>query len=233
MPSGAGGTVTLPTTPPNIVVGNITFNTNYTLANSSAVLTLTNSPTLTAAAGTSNNILPVITGTGFTKEGAGVLVLNPSFNNTYAGATVINNGILQVGGNDTRTYINGDLVVNPAGTFRFTSGGAGAGPILTTATLLVNGGSVAGNVSGKYLNINRLILDNNGSIVMSPSAAGNFYFNPTNVDARSGNIFPNKYRAIAINLAKSTAGAVIISNVPNTSVLRRLCRHHECRHACF
>ena len=118
---------------------------------------------------------------------------------------------LQGGGNDSRVYVNGDLVVNPAGTFRFTSGGASGGPILTTATLLVNGGTVAGNVSGKYLNINRLILDNNGAIVMVPVAAGSFYFNATNIDARSGTIYANQYRSINNNLFKSTAGSVILT----------------------
>ena len=217
VPGGAGGTVTLPANPPNIVVGNITFNTNYTLANSSAVLTLTNSPTLTAAAGTSNNIIPVLTGTSFTKDGPGILVLNPSFNNTYSGPTVVNNGVLQVGGNDSRVYVNGDLVVNPAGIFRLTSGGSAGGVIPLTATLVVNGGNVLGNVSGKYLYFNKLVLDNNGSITVPNPPPGNFYFNPTNVDARSGTIYANLYRSITNNLFKSTAGTVIVSNRPNTS----------------
>jgi autotransporter-associated beta strand protein len=214
---GAGGTVTLPTTSPNIVVGNITFNTNYTLANSSGTLTLTNYPTITTATGTSNIIGSFVSGTSFTKEGAGVLVLNPGGNNTYTGQTIINNGILQCGGNDARIYINGDLQVNPAGTFRFTSGGAAGGVILPSATLVVNGGTVAANVSGKYLPFAKLVLDNNGAIIMAPTAAGNCYFDPTNIDARSGYIYPNLYRAIIMTLVKATAGTMIISNRPNTA----------------
>jgi autotransporter-associated beta strand protein len=217
VPGGAGGTVNLPTASPNIVVANITFNTNYTLANSSGYLQLTNSPVLTAAAGTSNTILPVVTGSGFTKDGAGVIVLNPSFNNTYSGPTIINNGILQVGGNDSRVYVNGDLVINSGGVFRLTSGGSAGGVVPLTATIVVNGGNLLGNASGKYLYFNKLVLDNNGSVTVPDPPLGNFYFNPTNIDARSGRIYANLYRAITNNLFKSTAGTVIVSNRPNSS----------------
>ncbi len=215
--NGPGGTVSLPTGSPSIVVANITFNTNYNVGNSSGVLVLTNSPTLSTAASTSNNISPVITGTGFTKDGPGILVLNPSANNTYSGLTVVNNGILQVGGNDTRTYIGGDLQVNAAGTFRLTSGGSAGGVVPVTSTIIVNGGNVFGNVNGKYLYFNKLVLDNNGSITMPNPPPGSFYFNPTNTDARSGFIYANLYRSITNNLFKSTAGTVIVSNRPNTS----------------
>ncbi len=215
--NGAGGTVTLPTASPAIMVANITFNTNYTLGNSSGFLSFTNSPTITAAAGTSNNIIPVVTGSGFTKDGGGIVVLNPSFNNTYSGATVINNGVIQVGGNDNRIYIGGDLQVNAAGTFRLTSGGSAGGVMPVTASMIVNGGNVLGNVNGKYLYFNKLVLDNNGSITVPNPPLGNFYFNPTNTDARSGFIYANLYRSITNNLFKSTAGTVIISNRPNTA----------------
>jgi autotransporter-associated beta strand protein len=217
VPNGAGGTVNLPAASPAIVVANITFfNTNYTLGTATGSLALTNSPTITAAAGSSNIIIPVITGSGFTKDGPGVVVLNPSANNTYSGLATINNGVLQVGGNDSRIYINGDLVVNPLGTFRFTSGAVG-GTIPLTATVVVNGGNIFGNVSGKFFNFTKLVLDNNGSITMPNPPAGNFYFNPANTDARSGVIYANLYRSITNYLFKSTAGTVIISNRPNTS----------------
>src|SRR5580765_1867316 len=135
VPNAAGGTVNLPATSPAIVVANITFNTNYTLGNSSGFLALTNSPTITAAAGTTNTIIPVVTGSGFTKDGPGTVVLNPSANNTYSGLTTVNNGVLQVGGNDSRIYVNGDLLVNPLGSFKFTSGGAAGGTIPLTSTV--------------------------------------------------------------------------------------------------
>src|SRR5881394_3198061 len=107
-PGGSNGAVTLPTGLPGIVVGNITFNTNYALVNSAAVLVLTNNTTITAAAGTSNNITPILAGSGFTKEGAGLLALTPSANNTNVGRVTVNNGTLQSGGSSTIVYVNGD-----------------------------------------------------------------------------------------------------------------------------
>ena len=209
---GQGGTVSVAA---GITVANITINTNYIFSGNS--LTLVGSPILTAGTSSSNTIGSLLAGTGFTKEGAGVLVLNPSSPNTYIGLTIINNGILQCGGNDSRIYVNGDLQVNPAGTFRFTSGGSTAGVMPPSSTLIVNGGTVLANVSGKYLPITKLVLDNNGAILMAPTAAGNFYCNPTNIDARSGYIYANLYRGLAMNTFKSTAGTVIVSNRPNTS----------------
>jgi autotransporter-associated beta strand protein len=159
---------------------------------------------------------------GFTKDGPGTVVLNPSANNTYSGLTTVNNGVLQVGGNDSRIYVNGDLLVNPPGSFKFTSGAVG-GIIPLTATVTVNGGNVFGAVSGKFFNFSTLVLDNNGSITMPNPPAGNFYFNPANTDARSGFIYSNLYRTITNNLSKSTAGTVIISNRPNASATRWDC----------
>ncbi len=214
--SGAAGTVSVGS---GINVANLTFNApvSGTYILSGNTLTLSGNPTITTATGTSNQIGSYLAGTAFTKEGGGILALNPGGNNTYSGTTFVNNGILHVGGNDTRIYVNGDLVVNPAGTFRLTSGGAAGGVIPWTATLIVNGGNVLGNASGKYLYFNKLVLDNNGSISVPNPPPGNFYFNPTNTDARSGTIYANLYRSITNNLFKATAGTVIVSNRPNTA----------------
>lgn len=209
---GAGGAVAIGG---GVVVANLTINTNYTF--NSNPLTLTNNPTVAVNSATAVTFGQTLAGTGFTKEGAGTLILNPSANNTYAGPTIINNGTVQAGGNDTRLYIPGDMVVNSNGTFITTSGGAGLGVIASNATVLLNGGTLLGNVSGKFQFLSKLIVDNNGQVKMHPSAAGNFYFSPTNVDARSGNIFPNRYRSIVTSLYKSTPGSMIISNVANSS----------------
>ena len=116
---GAGGTVNVGA---GIVVANITLNTNYILSGNT--LTLTNSGIITAALGTSNVIGSFFGGNvGWTLEGGGVVNHNISGNDTYTGTAVIDNGTVFVGGNDTRAYFSGDVIVNSNGTLVFSSGG--------------------------------------------------------------------------------------------------------------
>ena len=197
---GAAGTVNLGT---GINTGNLTFNTpgsgSYVISGN--MLTLVGSPVITVNAGGDATIGSYLAGTAFTKEGSGVLTLNPSGSESFTGTTFINNGTVMVGGNDTYVYINGDLQVNPGGVFAYRSGGSG-GPMLPTATLIVNGGTVSNVVSSKNFYINKIILANDGTLDAVPNA----YCNPTNFDARSGRNFFSRYRG-AITLAKSTAGS--------------------------
>ncbi len=210
--NGAAGTITI--TDPSVTVSNITFNPpgsgNYIISNNT--LTLVGNPTITTAAGTSNVIDSVLAGTAFTKEGSGTLSLNPSANNTYTGLTVINNGRVNVAGSDATVYIPGDLQVNPGGLFAYANAGSG-GPILPSATLIVNGGTVDNYVNQKNFYINNVILANNGLL---EDETGNSYLNATNIDARSGNILYSRYRG-GINFVKSTAGTVLAIYRPNSS----------------
>jgi autotransporter-associated beta strand protein len=160
--NGAGGTVTVGA---NFVVSGLTFNTNYTLAQANT-LTLTNGGVITAGALTTNVISPYFGGNvGFTKEGAGWVQLNISGNNTYTGAAIINNGTISVGGNDTRAYFTGDVIVNVNGALRYTSGGAsdGQGVLGGSKVLIVNGGYVYGTSTSKYLQAHKVVVDNGGS----------------------------------------------------------------------
>jgi autotransporter-associated beta strand protein len=212
---GITGVVTLVTAPPGIVVNNIGFNTNYALANSASVLVLTNTPTITTAAGTSNYIASILAGSGYVKEGSGVLMLNPSGNNTNVGRVTVNNGTLQSGNSTTTIYVNGDLQVNPNGVFRYTAAAVGlGGPVAQSNTIILNGGTTTNAISATVFFINKLVLDNNAQI-LDGTAAG--YFTATNIDARSGNIYASRYRGGAINIFKSTASTVIVSNRPNTA----------------
>lgn len=213
--TAAAGGVTI--TNSGITVGSITFNLpgsgNYNISASTNILTLTltGKPVITATAGSSNNITTPLAGVGFTKEGTGTVLINPSANNTFTGLTVINTGTIYTGTSDSTTYISSDLQVNPSGVFNYSS----AQPFPLTATLTVNGGTVV-NLNAKNLYFNKLVLDNGGVL---RDVLGTSYLIPTNVDARSGLIGTGRYRSPAsgsINLVKSSAGTVVVTNRPNT-----------------
>jgi autotransporter-associated beta strand protein len=210
--NGAGGTVTVGA---NFVVSGLTFNTNYTLAQANT-LTLTNGGVITADALTTNVISQYFGGNvGFTKEGAGWVQLNISGNNTYTGAAIINNGTISVGGNDTRAYFTGDVIVNVNGALRYTSGGAsdGQGILGGSKVLIVNGGVVYGTSTSKYLQAHKVVVDNGGSFqTLGAGAVGIGIY--TNMDARSGFIGMSSMRYVPCTLAKSTAGTLIITNKP-------------------
>jgi autotransporter-associated beta strand protein len=179
------------------------------------VLVLTNTPTITTTAGTSNYIASILAGSGYVKEGSGVLMLNPSVNYTNVGRVTVNNGTLQSGNSTTIIYVNGDLQVNPNGVFRYTAAAVGlGGPIAQSNTIVLNGGTTTNAVSATVFFINKLVLDNNAQILDGTGAG---YFTATNIDARSGNIYASRYRGGAINIFKSTASTVIVSNRPNTA----------------
>ncbi len=210
--NGAAGTITI--TDPAVTVSNFTFNApgsgSYNITGSP--LNLAGPSTITVADGVTATNSSQLTGSAFTKEGSGELVLNPSVDNTYTGLTVINNGKVSVAGSDSRVYIPGDLLVNAGGIFAYANAGGG-GPILPSATLIVNGGTVDNYVNQKNFYINNVILANNGLL---EDETGNSYLNVTNFDARSGTVLYNRYRG-AINLVKSTAGTVSTIYRPNSS----------------
>jgi autotransporter-associated beta strand protein len=213
---GSGGTPGIVTnTDATMIVRNITFNTNYTITGNA--LTLTNGSIITVAgsatAATNNAIL---TGTGgFTKEGAGTLVLTETANNTYTGDTIINNGTVQPGGTAGLAYIAGNLVVNPNGTFVANSGLPGQG-VFGPAMAVINGGTVT-NTSGGVFAAGLCVLANSAKITNAGGATSGTYY-PTNTDARSGGIWLTRHGfGVFNNLYKSTAGTLIIGTRPNAS----------------
>jgi autotransporter-associated beta strand protein len=208
---GAGGTVSVAGT---VVVHNLTLNTNYTIT--ANTLTLTNGSVITVGSNTTANLNSMLAGTGgFTKQGAGTLVLNGSVNNTYTGDTIINNGLVQPGTTAGRSYIAGNLVVNPNGTFVATSGNPGQG-VFGGATAVLNGGTVT-NVTGETFGAGLAVLANNCQILNAGGTASATYY-VTNTDARSGVVFLTRHGFGITNiLFKSTAGTVVIGTRPNSS----------------
>ena len=208
---GAGGVVSVGA---GTIVSSITLNTNYSLSVNS--LTLTNTPTITvngAVTIATNNV--VLAGVGYTKTGSGTLQFSGGVNNSYSGQTIINAGALYSSvGNDTAIAIPGDLLINPGAAFVHRDGAVGGGPIIGSATVIVNGGTISNTINPKTISINKLVLDNNGLLVDSTGAG---YFTATNMDLRSGIIRYGRYRNGTMTTFKSTAGMVTITNRPNTA----------------
>ena len=136
-------------------------------------------------------------------------------NDQYTGTAIIDNGLVTVGGNDTRQYFTGDVIVNSNGALRYTSGGAagGQGILGGSKVLIVNGGVVYGTSTSKYLQAHKVVVDNGGSFqTLNAGAVGIGIY--TNMDARSGFIGMSSMRYVQCTLAKSTPGTLIITNKP-------------------
>lgn len=207
---GTGGTVTVGL---GTTVANITLNTNYVLSGNPLILT--NTGIITAALGTSNQINSLFGGSvGWTLEGGGLVNRNLGANDTYTGTVYLNNGTAWVGGNDSRQYFTGDVVVNTNGTLKYTSGGTTGGILGGSKVLILNGGVISSaTTSSKYLNVQRAVLENGGAF-LHPGGSVIFRTTITNVDARSGFLGQNDNRYTAPVLAKTTAGTLIITNKP-------------------
>lgn len=125
-----------------VTVGNLTFtNTNantsqYTIAGAGLnILTLAGAPIIDVAANA--RLFTPIAGTGFAKEGAGVLRVDGN-SPAYAGNIALNTGTLQIGNNG----IDGDL-----GTGTITLDGAAVFTVRTQAALTLNN-TIAGSTTG-------------------------------------------------------------------------------------
>ena len=216
-PSGSAGTIGVISS--GITVGDITFNTHpgYLLNTTNAsTLTLSGTPTITANVDATLNL--VVAGSGFKKEGLGVLTLNPGGNNnTFGGTTVINSGrVVLGGGTDNVIQLSGsNVVVNAGAALVYTA----ANPLPTSATLTLDGGALtnANATGGKLLTLNRLVLDNNAVFVGSFAQASMLV---TNCDIRSGLMGLPRLQNISINnfpLVKSTTGTATIDTASQSA----------------
>jgi fibronectin-binding autotransporter adhesin len=207
--SGAAGVITVPTSTTN-TVGNITFNApgsgGYNIAAGSATtskINLSGTPTITVASGVSATNLVVLTGTSFTKLGAGLFVLKPGAANINSGPTVVGGGTLSIGGTAGRLVIPGNLTITNGGIALMGQ----SEQIADAGIVTVDGGTY--DSGGKSETIGGFILDNNGQ-VLSASSSQAITNNGSVYDLRSGVFFPNLAGTAGLN--KTTVGTVILTN---------------------
>ncbi|MGC4016596.1 MAG: Calx-beta domain-containing protein [Luteolibacter sp.] len=205
----------------NLIFGDTTPSNNWILnSGSGGPLTLdvgVGSPLITVNNGTAS-IGTVLAGTrGFTKTGAGLLLLNGA--NTYTGVTTVSGGTLKVGNaaalgsNANGTTIASGAVLDPAGIDIGTeavsisgTGLSGNGALINSTNIPVSGVTVSGTVTNLTLtgdttinNASPLLLGVNttgssgtlslGSNTLTKNGAGDLVLN--GVSVTSGNIVVN------------------------------------------
>jgi autotransporter-associated beta strand protein len=128
------------------------YNVSFTNGGNVLSGTITNNnTTYTVSAGVTNTLSGALTGSGgVTKEGDGGLIIAGSANNTYTGATVVNDGALILSnssGNAIHSSTN--ITVNSGGTLILAASnqiGDSVGLILNGGTFLVGGANVTENL---------------------------------------------------------------------------------------
>jgi autotransporter-associated beta strand protein len=197
--------------------GKLIATVNGTLVSGSTGSIILNGPATISQSGTStqsNTITASITGGAggsFTKEGAGVLVLNAA--NTYAGQTIASQGILEFQNTsalynaDASKWTKANITVNSGGTLGFAVGGAGQFVANDIATFLdaahlgasdasaglLSGGSIGFNTAGGNFSTSIVISNpNNGANALGVVKYGantltltgvNSYTGPTKISA--------------------------------------------------
>ncbi|WP_395730163.1 autotransporter-associated beta strand repeat-containing protein [Prosthecobacter sp.] len=178
---GTAGTVTLGGA---VTVGNMVFNSGYTLADGGNALTLLNS---TITANTAATISAALGGsTGLTKDGAGALTL--SGNSTYTGTTIISGGILS-----TSALANGGSSSNIGA-----SSNAAANLVLDGGTLQYNNTVTA--------NTDRLFSVGTAGGTISLPVAGTLNFTNTGSIGFNGE---SGARTLTFGFSNSTFGGII------------------------
>jgi autotransporter-associated beta strand protein len=212
--NGAAGTITI--TDPSVTVSNITFNAagsgSYNIV--SNTLTLTGTPTITVAGGVSATNSALLGGTGFTKAGSGLFVMNPTNVNTYAGPITVNAGTLY-GVPSSFNAFNGDVTVNSGATLLLN--GSTPGGMNPMSTLTINGGAVTNiSLGGTATESHNLVVFNNGGILAyGPANSGQI--NATNFDFRSGlSMFPKMIMTTNFSV-KSTPGTMDYIGRPSST----------------
>ncbi len=206
--SGAAGTVTIPSST-TITVGNLTFNApgsgGYNIAAGSSSTSRLNlsGTTITVASGVFATNLVVLSGTSFTKLGAGTFVLKPGAANINSGPTAVGGGTLVVGGTANRLVIPGNLTITNGAIVLMGQ----SEQIADAAVVTVDGGTY--DSGGKSETIGGFVLDNNGQVLTASSTQA-ITNNGATYDLRSGTFFPNM--AGLAGLTKTTGGTVILTN---------------------
>lgn len=198
------------------VVSNITFNApgsgSYNIVGTPLILT--GSPTVTVASGVTATNSAQLGGTGFTKAGAGELVLLPSVAATNAGTTTVNAGTLFLQSSAVLD-LNDSVTVN-TGAVLWVAGSTG---INTRGTLTINGGAVTNlGVSGTSTETHQLVVfADNGILAYGPTGSGQLV--STNYDFRSGfEEFPKFGAGQSTNFSvKSTPGTMVVQSRPNNT----------------
>jgi autotransporter-associated beta strand protein len=197
-------------------VSNITFNAagsgSYNLTGSPLILT--GSPTITVASGVNATNSAQLGGTGFSKAGSGLFVLQPSIAATNVGVTTVNVGTLFLASTAVNS-LNDNVVVNPGATLQIASS-VGINP---ASTLTINGGAVTNlGLNGTSTETHNLVVfDDNGILAYGPTGSGQL--NATNFDFRSGlEAWPKFPAAMTTNFSvKSTPGTMAIQSRPNNT----------------
>ncbi|MEI6606893.1 MAG: autotransporter-associated beta strand repeat-containing protein [Verrucomicrobiota bacterium] len=155
--SGAGGTVSLNGAAPNVNALTLAGSGSYTIAGNSGITLAGTNPSISAT-GTHTISAPVSGSGGFTKTGAGTLVLSGS--NDYTGLTTIAAGRLLVDGSNTG---NGAVNVDADTTLGGTGSIAGA---VNVAGTLAPGASIGTLTSGalSFTNGSTFIYEMNSTV---------------------------------------------------------------------
>jgi len=202
------GNVTVPSNTTN-TVGNITFNAlgggGHNIAAGSSTtskLNLSGTPTITVASGVLATNLVVLSGTSFTKMGAGLFTLKPGAPNVNSGPTVVGEGTLIIGSTAGRLLIPGNLTITNGAIAQI---GANE-QIADSAMLTVDGGTF--DLTSRSETVNGVLLDNDGVIFSTSSGAT--LTSTTGFDVRSGMIVAGLAGSGA--LVKTTGGTVWLTN---------------------
>jgi len=176
------------------------YNVSFTNSGNTLSGTITNngSGTFLSAASTTNTISGVMTGSGgLTKDGDGALVIAGSANNTFTGATVVNDGSLVLSNSSGNAIgSSSSITVNSGGTLVLGASnqiGDSVGLILSGGTLLVGAANVTENLG-------TLTLTADSTIDFGAFGATGFRqltFDPSNLISWTGTLTITNWQGVA------------------------------------
>jgi autotransporter-associated beta strand protein len=182
----------------NTTIGNVDLNGNFTLPNNVTLTTASDS--FGVPAGDVATLSGVVTtATGFSKVGAGTLILTGA-NAITGSATVISTGMLQIGNGGTTGTLgtaavtnNAALAFNMSGSYTYAGAITGTGSLLqagsgttiltgtgtysgginvSAGTLQIGSGGAAGSVTGNVINNSMLVFNQAGNETVSGNVSG-------------------------------------------------------------